>query len=154
MTAPKQKLKQETAAELITGIEKTFGRLTLDLAATDKDHKAPKWITPERDTFSVNWKEEIGDGLGWLNPPDEDLTPWAQKCAEQREARFLMIHPAEIDSYHFWEFLLPYATPYALYPRMGYQGKARPLILSAFNVGPFPADGRLRLWNWMTGLTR
>jgi hypothetical protein len=150
-------MKEQVDDALLRGVERTFGKITIDLAATDEDHKAPKWITPERDTFSVNWAEEIGEGLGWLNPPPEqDLMRWSEKCALEgkRNARFVVIVPAIVDTFWFWEYLIPNAANYVLYPRKFYQGEPMPLILSAFNVGPHQPDGRLHLWNWTTGVIR
>lgn len=152
---------QESSLDLISAIEKVFGPLTLDLAATDRDHKAPRWISPEQDTFKMNWAEEIGDGLGWLNPPPElGLENWMEKCAEEgkRGARFLVIVPAEIDGDWYWDFVAPTALVYVLTPRMSYQGEPTPLIVSAFNASH---EGRreqdftqIHLLNWMTGEVR
>lgn len=154
-------LNEQVDDALLRGVERTFGKLTIDLAATDEDHKAPKWITPERDTFTVNWAEEIGGGLGWLNPPfDVDLMPWIQKCSVEgkRGARLLVVTPAIVDEFWFWEYLMEQATIYVLYPRKMYQGMPMPLILSAFNVdhrGKKELDFRqIYLWNWTTGVIR
>lgn len=148
---------QESSLDLISAVEKVFGPLTLDLAATDRDHKAPKWISPEQDTFKVNWAEEIGGGIGWLNPPPGDLEPWAEKCVEESKqgARVLLVAPLEIDGDLFWDYLFSNSVVYVLTPRMSYQGEPTPLIVSAFNVtheGREPLDfTELYLLNWMTG---
>jgi phage N-6-adenine-methyltransferase len=92
---------------LIRAIEKRWGRLTIDLAATRHNSKAPKCITPEEDSLKQDWSERIGDGLGWLNPPFEDIDPWAKKCllwyvsTNSSSARVIMLSPASIGSEWF-----------------------------------------------------
>lgn len=141
----------EADSELMDAVERAFGVITLDLAADWQNTKAPKWIDEKRDTFTVNWKEEIGDGLGWLNPPPGDIQPWMDKCKleGERGARFLCVTQAGIDADWFWECLIPYATIFVLSPRMNYEGLPYPLILSAFGMNETAEQrGQIRRWNW------
>lgn len=108
---------------LIRAVERRFGPLTIDLAATRHNAKAPKWITPEEDSLKQNWAERIGDGLAWLNPPFADIDPWARKCKEAGEtSRVIVLTPASIGSEWFAENCEDIAAVIGLRPRICFEG--------------------------------
>ncbi len=158
----------------IRAVEAKFGMLHVDLAATDENRKAPVWITPERDTFSVNWAHVLSGSLGWLNPEFDPMEKWVEKCAieQQRGAEFLALAPASIGTNWFWDHVQPFATVYSIgripfegshnkypkgHPKAGQRRCAGPpvcmgccpypkdLILSHYNQNP---NHELQRWRW------
>lgn len=57
----------------------------MDLAATDFNKRAKRYISPEIDSLAQDWRKigrEIGGGWFWLNPPYDRIAPWMKKTAE------------------------------------------------------------------------
>src|SRR5687768_1762099 len=113
-----------TPWEFIRAVEAKFGPIAYDLAATNENRKAPKWITPEQDTFKQNWAELLNGGLGWLNPEFDPMVVSVEKCAleQQRGAEFLTLSPASVSTNWFWDYVQPYATVITLTPRIAFVG--------------------------------
>lgn len=113
-----------TPWEFIRAVEAKFGPLAWDLAATDDNRKAPRWITPEQDTFKQNWAELLNGGLGWLNPEFDPMVVSVRKCAleQRRGAEFIALAPASISTNWFWDHVQPNATVYSLTPRICFVG--------------------------------
>jgi hypothetical protein len=162
-----------TPWEFIRAVERKFGPLVWDLAATDENHKAPKWITPEQDTFKQNWAELLNGGLGWLNPEFDPMVVSVRKCAleQRRGATFLALGPASVSTNWFWDHVQPYATVYSLTPRICFEGShnvfppahpragQRKCDLSCVGCCPYPKDlmlshycanpnHELQRWKW------
>jgi phage N-6-adenine-methyltransferase len=72
-----------TPPELIEAVERRFGPLAVDLAATAANTKAPLYLTEADDSLVQPWHEL--SGLLWLNPPFRHIEPWAAKCAAEAE---------------------------------------------------------------------
>jgi len=100
----------------IRAVEARFGKLTRDLAASGpQSAKAPKWITPEQDSLTVDWHENF-HGLDWLNCPYSNISPWAGKCAweyTQGWRGFLLV-PGSIGANWFKDAVWPYADTYSV----------------------------------------
>lgn len=113
-----------TPWEFIRAVEKKFGPLAWDLAATDENHKAARWITPEQDAFKQNWAELLDGGLGWLNPEFDPMVKWVSKCSleQRRSATFLALGPAAVSTNWFWDHVQPFATVYSITPRIAFEG--------------------------------
>ena len=145
----------ETPWDFITAVNHEFGNIAVDLAATDDNHKAPLWITPEQDTFTVNWAKLLDGRLGWLNPEFDPMRKWAAKCALEQQcgATFLMLSPASVATNWFWDSVQPYATVYCIAPRITFVGSNDPypkdLILSYYCASP---SHELQRWNWRESL--
>ena len=147
----------ETPQEFMEALDNKFGYIGFDLAATDANHKAPAWVTPESDSLSLNWHEfrtySLSKPLLFLNPPFDPIEPWVAKCAEeyQRGARILLLCRGSIDSNWWWQHIQPNAVVYALTPRIKFVGQAQgypsPLVLCTFNVLGTPG-GPIQRWRW------
>ena len=90
-TVPKQKPGKSTQTyctpvELTRAIEKRFGKLQVDLAATSKNTRAPLYVSQDIDSLSLDWAAEFKNKILWLNPPYGHIAPWAEKCAKHSEA--------------------------------------------------------------------
>src|SRR5574338_761749 len=101
----------QTDPEFIAAVIKRFGVLNWDLAAEAGNAQAPKFITPEQDSFQVDWDklgEEDLPGNLWLNPPFSNIRPWAQKCANYRgSGRVLFLVPASVGSNWLADLIVP-----------------------------------------------
>jgi hypothetical protein len=128
----------ETPWELISAIEKRFGLIELDLAATAKNKKAGRHISKQQDSLKCNWAKMLNGGLGYLNPEFDPVTPWIEKSIEQKleGARFVDLLQGSMDANWFWK-MLRHCQVYALEPRVTFLGEKdvfpKPLVLSAFN---------------------
>lgn len=121
---------------LITATERTFGKLTVDLAATENDTRCPLYIGPDRNTFTVDWTNELDGKIGWLNPPPGDMEPWAAKVAVEgmRGAKIVFIAQLCADANWFWGLRRSGATVYVLVPRILHDGLPIPTALYTMNV--------------------
>ena len=138
MRRHKSNQAHETPWELISAIEKRFGLIAIDLAATKKNTKAGRYITKEEDSLKCDWAKMLKGGLGYLNPEFDPVTPWIDKSIEQqiRGARFVDLLQGSMDANWFWK-MLRHCVVYALEPRVRFVGEVdvfpKPLVLSAFN---------------------
>lgn len=143
---PKQKpgkSKQDygTPPEFIAAVEKCFGKLVIDLAASADNVKAPYYLTAEDDFLKQEWV--VGRGLpdaslAWLNPPFENLAPWMAKCKADADkgARIIMLVPASVGSEWFAKYVWGHAAVIVVRPRITFEGCK----------DPYPKDCMLILW--------
>lgn len=104
----------ETPDDFIVAVERRFGPLELDLAATQLNKKAPVCFTPEDNSLSKNW--HIYKALSWLNPPFGDIEVWAHKCAEEwlLGAEILLLVPASVGANWWWDWVEPFTNRYSI----------------------------------------
>jgi phage N-6-adenine-methyltransferase len=140
-----------TPPEFIEAVEKRFGRIGLDLAATQDNRVCPVFCGPggfPEDSLKLNWNECSGNL--WLNPPFDSIAKFSGKmCNECRDRRgfSLLLVPASVDANWFRRceengFVL------ILEDRLKFVGSADPypkgLALIVFGFG---LVGRGR-WHW------
>lgn len=148
-----------TPQVFIDAVERKFGRLWWDLAAEAHSTKAPQWIGPETDSLVQPWYELIG--LLWLNPPFGNITPWALKCAAEKEqgAEILLLVPRSGANW-YWNWVEPFADVYDV-GRIAFDNcfnKRGELVTT-----PYPKDlilahycegsphGKEQRWRWQHG---
>ena len=150
-TVKRHKSKQDYATpwEFITPCRRRFGDITWDLAATIENAKAPKYYAlPQFDSLQQPWHEHRG--VLWLNPPFNDIAPWAAKCAAESAlgARILFLTPASIGSNWFRDHVHGKARVLALNGRITFLGADDPYpkdcILSVFGCEQSGFD----VWSW------
>ncbi len=136
-----------------------FGGPSIDLACERGNKFGVRGITRTQDSFTVNWHEEIGDGLGWLNPEYSNIGRWAEQCAFYaanrpgiglQGSRILLLVPASIGSNWFRDFVYPFAHTLALNGRLSFDGKnpyPKDLILALYNITGY-ATHSMSLWTW------
>lgn len=78
-------------------------KFTFDFAAEKQTAQAARYWTKEQNSFLFTcrqWKNNIGNGWGWLNPPFGDITPWAERCKQvsRLDARIAFLVPASVGS--------------------------------------------------------
>lgn len=107
-----------------------------DLAANLSNAKAPFFYAKEDDSLSQNWKNAITrHGWGWLNPPYDDIAPWAMKCAMGNRNIALLV-PASVGSNWWRDWVHEIAHVKFLNGRVTFDG----------HTGPYPKDLALCLY--------
>ncbi len=144
-----------TPLALIQAVEKRFGKISIDLAATAENTKCPAYISPEQDTFKQDWS--IFQGLAWLNPEFADIRPYARKCSESTN-QIIMLTPA---SFSGWYEDHCYSNAHTigligricfegchnLFPKSHSRAGERKCGLECLGCAPYPKDCMLTLWN-------
>lgn len=161
MGMPRQKphrSKQDygTPPELVAAVERRFGALTWDLAATaDNTVVADRFFSVgglDGDALTAPWAFKRSDLL-WLNPPFGGIGPtWAPLVARWTRKlpwlRVLMLTPASIGSEWFQRHVHRKAMVLGLSPRLHFVGADDPYpkdcMLSCFGFGVAGFD----VWRW------
>ncbi len=74
----------QTPDDFLAAVVRRFGPLHVDLACTHANAVASTGCYyPGIDSLSVPWAEMWPDATMWLNPPFDDIGPWAAKCAAE-----------------------------------------------------------------------
>ena len=79
---------------------------TLDVAATEKSSKCPKYYTPETDGLSQSWI--VDSGAVFCNPPfGKQIGEWVRKAYEesQRGTKIVLLIPARTDTKYFHDYI-------------------------------------------------
>jgi len=142
----------ETPWELVRAVEGLLGQtFDVDLAARADNAKAPRFITPEENTFTVNWSTAFAGCLAWLNPEFGDIAPYAERCSLHggvNDLQIVMLTPASIGSNWYAEHVHEKASIVGLRPRITFVGAPDPypkdLMLSLFGFGQTGID----VWKW------
>ena len=155
----KSRQDHPTPWEFVSALEKRFGLIAVDLASTARDAKAGRFISPKENSFKQDWTNLLNGENGYLNPEWDPITPWVEKCIEEKlkGGRFTVLSQASIDSDWYWA-MEKHCCVYTLKSRIRFEGSKhvypKPLILSAFNLkhepGPTIERGKngLYRWNW------
>ena len=137
-----------TPWDFIRAVQRRFGNIDVDLAARRDNAKAPRWIGPARNSLRVCWSRIYLRSLGWLNPPFDNIEPWAAKCAVETGLRIIMLTPASVGTNWFADHVHGRAWVLALSPRLTFEGHEDPFpkdcMLSLFGFG----KPRFDLWRW------
>lgn len=159
MTVPIQKpgrSKQDVATppELILAVERKFGPIMWDLAASSDNRKGNGgFFSVEQDSLKQSWATDCPPGLLWLNPEFRDIGPWAAKCAlecQMRTGLIAMLVPAGVGANWFVEHVHKRSLVLALKTRVKFVGHAqgfpKDLILCLYGNGGAGFD----VWDWST----
>lgn len=144
-----------TPWDFIEAVERRFGKLEVDLAATKANAKAPWCVTPEQDSLSISWAERFADKLCWLNPPFGNIEKWAAKCAQEsekfRKGRILFLTPASVGARWFERHVHNRANVLTLLSRLTFVGEdqsyPKDLMLSVYGRGALHG---FDTWDWRT----
>lgn len=137
-----------TPEEFLLAVEKKFGKISFDLAATPGHEVAENYYSPEQDSLSQDWLSIPGPVV-FLNPPYANIRPWAEKLAECKDlARWtVMLVPASMGSMWWRDYILGKCYTLGV-PRIKFRGakdlynKDLALILSGYSVS---GTG---FWDW------
>jgi phage N-6-adenine-methyltransferase len=70
-----------TPPDFMSAVEKRFGLVAFDLAASANNSKHANYFSESDNSLVQEWHKIPGNL--WLNPPFDPITPWAQKCASE-----------------------------------------------------------------------
>jgi phage N-6-adenine-methyltransferase len=146
----KGRSKQDYGTErpFLDAVEKRFGMIRHDLAASAENAVCENYYDEHRDSFAHDWRALRG--VLWLNPPFANIAPWAAKCAESASptTRILLLVPASVGSNWFAEHVHGKAIVLFLNPRIKFVGMPDPypkdLILACYGMGAQGFD----VWRW------
>lgn len=164
----RSKQDYETPSDFIAAVERRFGPIAVDLAATADNAKAALYFGPKEDSLRTDWTTDASYCQGenvwpryrlissldcWLNPPFGKIGPWAAKCAgsapafRDRGGRIFLLTPASVGAEWFAEHVHGRALVLALRPRLTFVGETDPYpkdcVLSVFGAQP-----GFELWRW------
>lgn len=93
-----------------------FGPLTVDLAASAVNSKAPYFYSQADNALAPDKQWRIFPRLCWLNPPFANITPWVRKCVEEWEHGWkgLVLIPGSIGAAWYWQFVEAQANVYSV----------------------------------------
>lgn len=139
-----------TPPEFIAAVEERFGRIGVDLAATEENTvvRSGFGYFPNINALTEEW---TGGSLRWLNPPFANIGPWARRCAEEsaRGCRVALLIPASVGSDWFNSWVRPFAYVFELAPRLTFVGHSscypKDLILALYEKQRL--TGRAA-WRW------
>ncbi len=135
----------------MAAVTKRFGPISFDLAAHAGNAKHANYYTEQDDSFTKSW--HLISGLLWLNPPFDDIAPWAKKCASECKlgARILFLTPASVGSNWFRDHVHLHADVLALNGRICFDpvnptwGYPKDCILSHYSYRDHLG---FDVWNW------
>ncbi len=141
-----------TPPEMIRAVQRRFGQLDVDLAAGEENRKAPRYVTKETDSLSLDWEIDFPTENCWLNPPFADIAPWAKKCAAYAKhggpGRIFLLVPASVGSNWYAEHVHRKAYVIALQGRITFEGETSPYpkdcILAVYGSRIYGNE----VWKW------
>lgn len=141
-----------TPPNFVRACEELFGRRVVwDLAASEANTKADRWYDEAMNSLLQPWHRiNAPGGMLWLNPPFDNIAPWAEKCATESALPgcppILLLTPASIGSNWFRDHVFVQARVIALNGRIQFVGASDPypkdLILSVYGLG----GNALEIW--------
>ena len=145
----RSKQDYSTPREFLDAVEERFGPLVFDLAASKDNAITDCYFDEARNSLIQDWALSLAGGIGWLNPPFENIEHWARKCHEEgaKGARVLLLTPASVGSEWYARHVHRNAIVLALRPRLSFDGSdpyPKDLMLSCFGFGVAGFD----LWKW------
>lgn len=98
-----------------------IGRFMHDFAADESNRQAHTYFTKADDALSIDdWTQWIDGGWGWLNPPFNNIRPWAWRCVETKSAggSMALLVPAAVGANWYRDFVHHHALVLALNGRL------------------------------------
>ena len=129
----------QTPPEFLAAVERRFGEIGFDVAAEPETAAATFCWTKEDDAFKQDWaceyyvRKRAGlPMLLWLNPPFNNIAPWAERCLETagRGAEIVLLVPASVGANWYRDNVHGKADIYFLNGRLKFVGA----------VDPYPKD--------------
>jgi phage N-6-adenine-methyltransferase len=144
-----------TPRDFLDAVEKRWGKITFDLAATKDNAVCKRFYSPEDDSLNKKWRKL--EGVLWLNPPFSRIEPWAHKCEHSLMARafkdLLFLVPASVGANWFVEHCYRKALVIFLQGRLTFVGHAQPYPKDMILVD-YGANPGFEVWDWRTGMSR
>jgi hypothetical protein len=162
-----------TPPDFLAAARKLLGitEFAVDLACREDNMVASFGVTHEMDSFTADWHHLVAeDEWAWLNPPYDDIAPWAEKCVEESlcGAHIAFLVPASVGSNWWRDFVHDKADVRFLNGRIQFLDKfGKPIgtidkKTKKFKATPYPKDLALILygnepgyepWTWRELIT-
>lgn len=123
-----KKMDWATPPEVFDPLNREFS-FTLDVCATEENHKCPHFITPEWNALTADWGSEVC----WMNPPyGRTIGAWMRKAHESSlaGATVVCLVPARTDT-AWWH-------DYAMRGEIRFM-RGRVKFVGAEHSAPFPS---------------
>lgn len=150
----------ETPKEFLVAVRCKFqiSSFSIDLAADEKNAKVPVWFDEKMDSFQQDWTQALDGGWGWLNPPFNNISPWATKCLDEyiQGANIMLLVPASVGSNWYKKYIHDYAITYFLNGRLSFDGKnpfPKDCMLCVYGIVPTIPVKKHYVWDWKKDLT-
>lgn len=146
MNRHRSKQDYATPPEFIVAVEKRFGPLEFDIAASPENRKAERYWTEADNALDQDWNNL---GLAWLNPPFANIAAWAESCKaalSTNQQRTLLLVPASVGSNWFRDHVHRHALVLGVNGRLSFDGKdpyPKDLILCCYGFGV-----GFDVWDW------
>lgn len=140
-----------TPEEFIIPVERKFGKIGFDLAASADNAKANSYFSILEDSLKQHWYAL--QQLCFLNPPYSNIAPWARKCAAEAGmgCRTLLLVPASVGANWFCDYVHNKAFVLFLNGRITFVGQSDPyprdLMLCCYGFNGFTGYD---IWTWKT----
>ena len=128
----------ETPTGLFSELHREFN-FTIDVAASDENHKLPRYYTIKQNGLEQSWAGE----RVFCNPPysrkrkgNPGQAAWIKKAYEEslKGALVVLLLPARTDTEAFHKYILPHAEIRFLRGRLRFEDKGQPR-----DAAPFPS---------------
>lgn len=141
-----------TPSDFMKAVTRRFGIISFDLAAHSKNKQHDNYFSILDNSLIQEWHKI--PGWLWLNPPFDNIAPWAMKCQEEmrKGAKILFLTPASIGSNWFALHVNREAVTLGLNGRLSFDG-----------IAPYPKDCQLSVfahrltgfdtWRWTEDVT-
>lgn len=126
----------ETPNNFIKAVERKFGPIIFDLAASNYNTKSSSYFTEEQDSLEQDWTKLPTNGNLWLNPPYSDIGLFAKKCNDtiskivatkcHSKISILMLVPASVGSNWFRDYVYEKSIIFFLNGRITFVGEKNP----------------------------
>jgi len=131
-----------TPQEFLVAVQRRFGNLTFDLAATPSNAVAAKFYTKRQNALRASLRWPVR-GINWLNPPFDTIGPWVAKAYSESSlfgARTLVLLPCSPGTAWYRDFVefkcavFPIGNPRLVF--VGHEhGFPKDLMLLAYGFG-------------------
>ena len=132
-----------TPVWLLRLVERSFGVIALDPAASDKNHACDNYYTEQTDGLVQPWHGLPAGSIVWVNPPYAKIKPWVKKAEETAyfwSQVVVMLVPAAVGSNWWAAHVHQKAAVYFIRPRLKFighkQGYPKDLALLVYGAGP------------------
>jgi len=140
----------KTPDNFMRAVKQKFGTPGWDLAASSHNWQCHYYYDEIKNSLVQDWASL--ETLLWLNPPFNDIAPWAAKCASEvrRGAEILFLVPASVGSEWFAEHVYQKANVYLLRGRLSFDGKSpypKDCLLAHYTPR-HEVEFRISVWDW------
>jgi phage N-6-adenine-methyltransferase len=132
-----------TPVWLLRLVERSFGKISLDPAASHRYHACERYCTKDIDGLEQPWHGLLPGTIVWVNPPYTKIRPWVKKAEETAyfwSQVVAMLVPAAVGSNWWAAHVHQKAAVYFLRPRLKFighdQGYPKDLALLVYGAGP------------------